>query len=118
MRLPSAIHPIRVTPHAGAVTVRLEGHEIGRSERALALDEAGHARVYYLPREDVRMEAFARTDRRTLCPFKGLATHYTVSDGGRTAENAAWSYECPNPAVREIASYLAFYPGKVEVEAD
>lgn len=118
MRLPSAIHPISFRPFEGRVSARLDGLAIGQSERALALEEAGHPRVYYLPRADVRMEHFARTERRSLCPFKGLAAHYTVRHDGRTAENAAWSYECPNPAFREIAGYVAFYPGTVEIEAE
>lgn len=100
------------------MTTRLDGLTMGQSGRALALDEAGHARVFYLPREHVRMEHFTRTKRRTLCPFKGIAAHYTISHDGRTVENAAWSYECPNPAFREIAGHLAFYPGKAEIETE
>jgi uncharacterized protein (DUF427 family) len=117
VRLPSAIHPIDVAPFRGRVTAQLDGQAVARSERALALDEAGHPRVFYLPREDVDMGHFTRTERRSLCPFKGIAAHYTIDRDGRTAENAAWSYECPNPALRAIAGHVAFYPGKVEIEA-
>lgn len=118
MRLPSAIHPISVAPFAGRVSVRLNGLTIAQSDRALALEEAGHRRVYYLPREDVRMEHFAKTERRSVCPFKGIAAHYRISQGGGTADNAAWSYECPNPALREIAGHLAFYPRQAEIKVE
>ena len=34
---------------------------------------------------------------------------------GHFAENAAWSYEAPFPAMAGIAERIAFYPDKVEV---
>jgi uncharacterized protein (DUF427 family) len=34
--------------------------------------------------------------------------------GGRTADNAVWSYEQPFPAMAEIQEYLAFYPNRVD----
>ncbi|MBV9346764.1 MAG: DUF427 domain-containing protein, partial [Pseudolabrys sp.] len=71
---------------------------------------------YYIAREDTDMAALRRTARHSACPYKGDASYFTVDAGGHTAENAAWSYEQPYPAVAEIAGRLAFYPDKVTIE--
>ena len=60
------------------------------------------------------MDLFERTDHSTHCPYKGDAAYYTLTAGGVVAKNAVWSYEQPNPAVKDIAGHLAFYPNKVD----
>jgi uncharacterized protein (DUF427 family) len=60
------------------------------------------------------MASLVRTERRTRCPYKGEASYYSIAVGGRTAENAVWSYEHPLADVAEIAGHLAFYPDRVE----
>ncbi|MHA1189037.1 MAG: DUF427 domain-containing protein [Alphaproteobacteria bacterium] len=117
IRIPYKTHPIEATLWEGAVTVKSGGVEIARSDNALALHEADFPIIYYLPREDVDMTAFAVSDLATYCPFKGTATHYSLTVGEDTIANIAWSYEAPFPAVDTIDGYLAFYPNRVEVEA-
>ncbi len=113
--MPGPDHPIAITPNQGRVRVRLGGEVVADTTRALRLQEAGHPPVLYVPREDARMERFTRTARRTHCPYKGDASYYSIEAGGRGAEDAAWSYEAPYPAVAPIAGHLAFYPGRVDV---
>ncbi|MFQ5693930.1 MAG: DUF427 domain-containing protein, partial [Nitrospinota bacterium] len=45
----------------------------------------------------------------TRCPYKGDASYWTVTAGGRTAENAVWSYEDPIDEVAGIEGHMAFY---------
>ena len=60
------------------------------------------------------MRRLIRTARASHCPFKGDASYFSIVSGGTTADNAAWSYEKPLPAMAEIAGYLAFYPNRVD----
>ena len=60
------------------------------------------------------MEALTRTDNASHCPYKGDASYFSISAGGKTAENAVWSYEQPFPAMAEIKDHLAFYPNRVD----
>ena len=112
MRLPSAIHPIRVAPFAGRVSVRLNGLTIAQSDRALALEEAGHPRVYYLPRVDVRMEHFARTERRSVCPFKGIAAQYSISHDGGTRTTPPGPTNAPTPPCAKSPVISPFIPDR------
>ncbi len=103
-----------MTPNGRRVRVRFNGKIIADTTRSLTLTEAGYRPVHYIPRADADMSALARTDHRTHCPYKGDASYFTVAAGGKTAENAAWSYEQPFPAMAEIKDHLAFYPSRVD----
>jgi uncharacterized protein (DUF427 family) len=95
------------------VQIIFDGEIIADSSDVITVKESGHAPVYYLSREHVRMDRLIRTDHRTYCPFKGEASYFTLSSG-RTAENAVWSYEQPYDEVAAIKQRLAFYPDKVD----
>ena len=114
MKLPSADHPITVTPTKGRVQVKLGGKVIADSTRALTLREASYPPVQYIPREDAQMAVFQPTQHKTHCPYKGDASYFSLKAGDRNAENAVWSYVEPYPAVKEIAGHLAFYPDRVD----
>lgn len=107
-------HRIETKATKERVRVTFNGEVIADTRDAVRLEESGHPAVYYLPRKDVKMERLARTAHRTHCPFKGEASYYTISAGGRTAENAVWSYEQPYDEMTVIKERLAFYPDKVD----
>lgn len=114
MKLPGPDHPITIAPNANRVRVMLNGCILAETVRAVTLREAGYKPVIYIPRQDVDQSTLQRTDHTTYCPYKGDATYYSIRVGARVSENAAWSYEQPYPAMREIAGYLAFYPRRVD----
>ena len=82
-------YEIRFERAPGRVRVEFNGERIADSTRALVVHETRHAPAYYFPPEDVRMERLAKTAHATHCPFKGNASYWTLSAGGRAAENAA-----------------------------
>lgn len=110
----SGTHHITITPAAGRVRVMLGGVAVADSTRALTLKEGSMGGVLYVPREDADMRLLERTTNSTHCPFKGDASYYTIKAGGKTAENAVWTYETPKSDVAEIAGHLAFYPNRVD----
>ncbi len=114
MRAPDLEHPITIFANPNRVRVLLGGRIIADTVQSLTLFEATLPPVLYIPREDTDMTLLARSPHTTHCPYKGDASHFTVSVDGRTAENAAWSYEQPFPAVSRIAGRLAFYPRRVD----
>jgi uncharacterized protein (DUF427 family) len=101
-------------PFKGRVTVQVAGELIADSRRAVALDEIGHHRVYYVPMRDVRADLLVPTGTITKCPHKGTARYWSIRAGGRLVEDALWAYEEPLPQVAAIAGHVAFYPQKVD----
>lgn len=117
MKTPGPDHPITITSANVRWRAKFAGHVIADSADALILQESTYPPVVYFPRADVSMDFMRRTDRSTHCPYKGDASYYTVLMDGQFAENAAWSYEQPFPAMAEIENRLAFYTDKIEVYA-
>ena len=114
MELPAPSHPITVARNAKRVRVVFAGEVIADTTRALTLNEAGYAPVHYIPRADVAMSRLKPTAHASHCPYKGDANYFSISADGRSADNAAWSYEQPFPTMAKIAGYLAFYPNRVD----
>jgi len=70
----------------------------------------------YFPPDSVQREYFKESDTHTTCPWKGLASYYTLAVDGRENKDAAWYYPSPKDAAKQIKDYLAFWRGvKVEV---
>jgi uncharacterized protein (DUF427 family) len=118
MKIPGPDHPITLSYAPRRVRVLFGGHLIADSADVLTLKEANYPPVYYFPRADVAMADLARTDHRTYCPYKGLASYFTVARDGEIAENAVWSYETPYPAMALIEERLAFYADRFAFEED
>ena len=116
MKLPGPDHPITITPNPKRVRVSAAGTVIADTTRALTLKEASYPAVLYIPRADARMDALSRSDRVTHCPYKGDASYFSITAGGKTLENSIWTYETPFPAMQEIAGHLAFYTDRVTIE--
>ena len=114
MKQPGPDHPIVISRSGKRVRVSFAGKTIADTTQALSLKEASYPPVFYIPRADADMAALSPTAHHTHCPYKGDASYFTISAGGRTAENAVWSYEQPFPAVGEIKEHLAFYPNRVD----
>jgi uncharacterized protein (DUF427 family) len=106
---------ISVTPIFGPVTVSVGNLVLGTSQRAPELREGSAAPVVYVPRQDIDMARLTKSPRKTTCPWKGVASHYSIVVPGAVLDNAAWSYEAPLPDMASISGYLAFYPEKVTV---
>jgi uncharacterized protein (DUF427 family) len=52
-----------------------------------------------------------------VCPWKGEATYYTITVGGESNKDAAWTYPEPRDAAAEFKEHIAFWRG-VEIRAD
>lgn len=100
----------------GKYSIRAAGAVLGESSNVIELSEGDLAPVFYVPRSDLAMAFFDRTDTSTHCPLKGDATYYTLEAKSGPIPDAAWSYETPNEGLEAIAGHLAFYPNKVTVE--
>jgi uncharacterized protein (DUF427 family) len=74
---------------------------------------------HYFPAESLRREYFSRSRGHSLCPWKGLASYYTVTVDGVTNPGAAWYYPHPSPLARKVKNRVAFWRGvDVQVVAD
>jgi uncharacterized protein (DUF427 family) len=96
------------------LVVREGGRVVADSHAPVVLYETGFAPRWYVPRGDVDEAALTAVAGQTFCPYKGLASDYTV--GG--AERAAWSYRDAWPEVAAVRDLVSFEPDRVEVALD
>jgi len=100
--------PPQLEPVPQPVRIVLGGATIAATTGAWRVLETHHAPTYYLPPGDVTAE-LRPAPGRSMCEWKGIARYFDVVTDGRTARRAAWCYDRPTEAFREIAGYLAFY---------
>ena len=66
---------------------------------------------HYFPRESVRQEVLRDSSTQTRCPWKGLASYYSLEVDGETNPDAAWYYPEPMDAAKSIQDHIAFWKG-------
>ena len=66
---------------------------------------------HYFPVESLNQQYFIASEHRSVCPWKGVATYRSVSVGGQVNRDAAWEYENPSEAARQIKGRVAFWHG-------
>jgi uncharacterized protein (DUF427 family) len=66
---------------------------------------------HYFPKESVRADYLANSQTHSSCPWKGLASYYSLTVDGKTNTDAAWYYPEPKPAASEIKDRVAFWKG-------
>ncbi|MBW8486395.1 DUF427 domain-containing protein [Actinomadura parmotrematis] len=101
-------HRVDARASSRAVEVALDGEPVAKTGRAVVVSETGLPNRLYVPAADVRAELLEPSGKRTVCPYKGEATYWTLRSGGRVVEDAAWSYPDPLPDAAKIAGMLCF----------
>lgn len=66
---------------------------------------------HYFPPGTINREYFTESPTHTTCPWKGVASYYSVQVNGQTNKDAAWYYPTPKDAAKQIAGYIAFWKG-------
>ena len=71
---------------------------------------------HYFPASAIKREFFRDSPTHSTCPWKGIASYYTLEVDGKVNADAAWYYPTPKEAAKNIAAHVAFWKG-VEVSS-
>lgn len=66
---------------------------------------------HYFPADSIKKEFFTSSDTHTTCPWKGVASYYTVEVDGKSNADAAWFYPEISDLAKPIEGYVAFWKG-------
>jgi uncharacterized protein (DUF427 family) len=83
-----------------------ENAVLAESDETIVVE--GH---HYFPPASIKKEYFLPSDTHTACPWKGLASYYTIRVGDKANPDAAWYYPEPKEAARQIKGCVAFWRG-------
>jgi uncharacterized protein (DUF427 family) len=107
-------HRLDIRSTSRQLVVRDGNRVIAETRRPVVLYESGFAPRWYVHREDVDQSALHPVERQTFCPYKGLATYYTIGDRQR----AAWSYTNAWTEAERVRDLVSFEPDKIDVHLD
>jgi uncharacterized protein (DUF427 family) len=111
-------HRIDVLNSSRHVRVMVEGEVVADSHRPRLLFETHLPTRYYIPLADVRLDLLERSSTLTRCPYKGIASYWSVKVGGELKKDLAWTYELPIPESPKIENLVCFFNEKVDIEVD
>lgn len=107
-------HRVDVRPSSRPVTVSAGGEPLAESGRAMILSETGMPNRVYLPREDISDGLLEPSSTTSVCPYKGEASYWSLGVGGRTLEDATFTYDEPLDDARRVAGFVCFLHDDVE----
>jgi uncharacterized protein (DUF427 family) len=82
------------------------GHIVAESDDIVKVE--GNA---YFPKEAVNPVYLRESSTKSTCPWKGVASYYTLAVAGQENKDAAWFYPTPKEAAAEIKGRVAFWKG-------
>ena len=65
----------------------------------------------YFPADSVNKDYLRESSQHSTCPWKGVASYYSLAVDGKENKDAAWYYPQPKDAAKEITGRLAFWKG-------
>jgi uncharacterized protein (DUF427 family) len=111
-------HRVDVLESSRHVRVEVKGEVVAETNRPKILFETSLPPRYYFPPEDVRTELLVESETKTVCPYKGLGSHWSAEVGGERVEDALWGYPEPLPEAQKVEGHFCFYDDKAELEVD
>ena len=121
---PVYVHPrdpysrVDILASSRHVRVDLDGITVADSRQPRILFETGLPARYYLPLTDVRMDLLRASATQSHCPYKGMATYWSVDTGQAVHTDVVWIYRAPLPESQKVAGLACFYDEKVTVYLD
>ncbi len=100
------------------VRVVVNGQQLADTRQPYLLFETGLPVRYYIPPQDVSLDLLVPTDHTTRCPYKGIASYWSVKTGERTLENIVWSYNDPIAENPRIKGLMCFFNEKTDIYVD
>jgi uncharacterized protein (DUF427 family) len=96
-------------PSKRHVRVVIGGQTIADTQRPTLVFETNHPVRYYIPQEDVRMDLLSASPTESRCPYKGLASYWSVQLGAEEFADLVWGYMNPIPEIPKIKGLLCFF---------
>jgi len=66
---------------------------------------------HYFPKSSVNAAYLKDSNTHSTCPWKGLASYYTLEVDSKQNPDAAWYYPEPKEAAANIKDHVAFWKG-------
>jgi len=99
------------------VEVRLDGHTVADTDNPLLVFETMLPVRYYVPADAVQVE-LVPSDTRSVCPYKGRASYWSVDLPGSTYTDLAWTYTEPFTETAALEGLVCFFDERADLVLD
>ena len=106
-------HRVDVLNSSRHVKVSVGGEVLADTRRPRLLFETHLPARYYIPKLDVRLELLEPSQTTSRCPYKGVASYWSLRGA-----DIAWSYKSPIPECPKIENLIAFFNEHVDIDVD
>lgn len=106
--------PPKLERSAKHIEVWLGGVKIADTHESYRVLETSHPPGYYLPPSAFVPGVLSPASGSSVCEWKGRASYWTLTAGGKSVPAVAWSYESPTADFAPIAGHVALYAGRVD----
>ena len=96
------------------VRIVLAGQTVAQTDQAWRILETMHPPTYYLALAAFEPGVLVPRSRTSFCEWKGVARYMSVAAGGRTEQDAAWTYPDPSVAYAALRDHVAVYAGRMD----
>jgi uncharacterized protein (DUF427 family) len=109
---------VDILPSSRHVRVEIDGNLLADSHQPRLLFETGLTTRYYLPLTDVRMDLLRSSSSESHCPYKGVASYWSLETRDTVKPDIAWIYRTPLPESQKIAGLVSFYNERADIFVD
>jgi uncharacterized protein (DUF427 family) len=109
---------VDILPSSRHVRVEIDGNLLADSHQPRLLFETGLTTRYYLPLTDVRMDLLRASSSESHCPYKGVASYWSLETRDTVKPDIAWIYRTPLPESQKIAGLVSFYNERADIFVD
>jgi uncharacterized protein (DUF427 family) len=109
---------VDILPSSRHVRVEIDGNLVADSHQPRLLFETGLTTRYYLPLTDVRMDLLRSSSSESHCPYKGVASYWSLETRDTVKPDIAWIYRTPLPESQKIAGLVSFYNERADIFVD
>lgn len=86
---------------------------IAETRQPMVVFETGLPARWYVPKQDVASDVLIASDTVTVCPYKGVASWWSLRAG---AADVAWAYQEPLPEALGLADHVSFDGDDIRVD--
>ena len=102
-------HRIDTRPTSRTIQFKIGSTTIAESTKSVALFETDLIVRYYIPTEDVKMNLLEESKTTSICPYKGMASYWSVKIENEIYQDVAWSYLNPLVEAIPVKGYICFW---------
>ncbi|WAH98178.1 DUF427 domain-containing protein [Arthrobacter sp. MMS18-M83] len=111
-------HRVDARASSQGIRVEFDGQVLAESTSPVLVYETMLPVRTYIPRTDVDFTLLERSERQSICPYKGRASYWSVRGAGARGRNVAWSYENALPDASQLKDLIAFYDERTEINVE